>query len=158
MPVHIRPASLADVETLVAFNAAMALETEDKRLDAKTLSLGVKGLIENPNRGKYLLACTEVGRVIGQLMHTFEWSDWRNGDVWWIQSVYIEPDFRRQGVFKALYNAVRAMAKEAGGVVGLRLYVEHHNRNAQATYRAMGMKDAGYSVMEEMFEGSSIGT
>ena len=158
MSVRIRPATLADVETLVAFNEAMALETEGKRLDSNKLTLGVANLIESPNRGKYLLACTSEGRVVGQLMHTFEWSDWRNGDVWWIQSVYVTPDCRRRGVFKALYEAVRTMACASGGVVGLRLYVERHNKNAQATYLAMGMKDAGYSVMEEMFEGSAIGT
>jgi len=158
MTFHIRPATLADVETLVAFNAAMALETEDKRLDPNLLERGVVGLIENPSRGKYLLACDDGGRVVGQLMYTFEWSDWRNGDVWWIQSVYVAPEFRRRGVFQSLYKAVRTMAFESGGVVGLRLYVEHHNANAQATYRAMGMKDAGYSVMEEMFADSSSGT
>jgi ribosomal protein S18 acetylase RimI-like enzyme len=91
-------------------------------------------------------------------MHTFEWSDWRNGDVWWIQSVYVEPTFRRRGVFQTLYRAIRTMALETGGVVGLRLYVEHQNKNAQATYRAMGMRDAGYSVMEEMSSGSTSGT
>ena len=158
MAFLIRTADRSDVETLVAFNAAMAMETESKRLDSRTLSLGVLGLIENSNRGKYLLACTNGGRIVGQMMHTFEWSDWRNGDVWWIQSVYVDPDYRRRGVFQSLYKAVRTLAHEAGGVVGLRLYVEHHNENAQATYRAMGMKDAGYSVMEEMFEGSTTGT
>jgi GNAT superfamily N-acetyltransferase len=158
MSFQVRPATITDVETLVEFNAAMAMETEGKRLSREILSLGVEGLISNPNRGRYLLACNDDGRVVGQLMHTFEWSDWRNGDVWWIQSVYVEPTFRRRGVFLTLYRAIRTMALETGGVVGLRLYVEHQNKNAQATYRAMGMRDAGYSVMEEMFSGSTSGT
>jgi ribosomal protein S18 acetylase RimI-like enzyme len=158
MPFQVRPASVADVETLVAFNAAMAMETEAKQLDRRLVELGVQGLIGNASRGRYLLACNDEGRVIGQLMHTYEWSDWRNGDVWWIQSVYVEPAFRRLGVFQTLYRTIRSMALEAGGVVGLRLYVEHENRNAQATYRAMGMRDAGYSVMEEMFSGATSGT
>lgn len=157
MPFQVRPAAIADIDILVEFNAAMAMETEEKRLDPTTVALGVKGLIENASRGRYLLACTEDGRVVGQLMHTYEWSDWRNGDVWWIQSVYVDPTFRRQGVFQTLYRAIRAMASEAG-VVGLRLYVEHLNRNAQATYKAMGMRDAGYLVMEEMFSAGASGT
>jgi ribosomal protein S18 acetylase RimI-like enzyme len=158
MAFPVRPASVADVDTLVEFNASMAMETEGKKLDRKTVALGVQNLIGNASRGRYLIACTESGRVIGQLMHTFEWSDWRNGDVWWIQSVYVDPEFRRQGVFQTLYNSLRRMAQEAGGVVGLRLYVEHQNRNAQATYRAMGMRDAGYLVMEEMFALEGGGT
>ena len=155
MSFKVRPATTADVEMLVEFNASMAMETEGKRLSREILALGVQGLIANPNRGRYLIACNGDGRVVGQLMHTYEWSDWRNGDVWWIQSVYVEPGFRRRGVFQTLYRAIRSMALEAGGVVGLRLYVEHQNRSAQATYRAMGMRDAGYSVMEEMFSGST---
>ena len=158
MPFHVRPAALADVETLVRFNCAMAMETEQKRLAPATVTKGVSGLIANPSRGRYLLACDGENRIVGQLMHTFEWSDWRNGDVWWIQSVYVEPNFRRRGVFQTLYRTVRRMALEQGGVVGLRLYVEHENRNAQATYRAMGMRDAGYSVMEEMFAADATGT
>jgi len=158
MPFQVRPASVADVETLVEFNAAMAMETEGKQLDRKVVALGVQGLIDNASRGRYLLASNDEGRVIGQLMHTYEWSDWRNGDVWWIQSVYVEPSFRRLGVFQTLYRTIRTMALEADGVVGLRLYVEHLNHNAQATYRAMGMRDAGYSVMEEMFSGATRGT
>jgi len=151
MPFQVRPAAITDVQTLVDFNCAMALETEDKRLDPRIVALGVEGLLGNASRGRYLLACSENGGVVGQLMHTFEWSDWRNGDVWWIQSVYVEPAYRRKGVFQTLYKELRAMAVEAGGVVGLRLYVEHNNVNAQATYRAMGMRDAGYLVMEELF-------
>jgi GNAT superfamily N-acetyltransferase len=158
VPFLIRPATLADAQTLVDFNVAMALETEGKRLDPPTVTLGVRGLIGTPTRGRYLLACDDDGRVAGQLMHTFEWSDWRNGDVWWIQSVYVEPSFRRRGVFQLLYCTIRSMALEAGGVVGLRLYVERHNENALSTYRAMGMRDAGYSVMEEMFSDAATGT
>src|SRR4029078_10926817 len=106
MTFQVRPATNADVNTLVEFNAAMAMETEEKHLDRKTVALGIQGLIGNASRGRYLLACTHDGRVVGQLMHTYEWSDWRNGDVWWIQSVYVDPAFRRQGGLQTLYRAL----------------------------------------------------
>jgi len=142
----IRPATLADAATLADYNAAMALETEDKRLDAATLRAGVEHAIEHPDLARYHLAEID-GRVVGQLMVTFEWSDWRNGNFWWIQSVYVHPEYRSRGVFSALYRHVEALARESGAC-GMRLYVEDHNSTAQQVYRRLGMDDARYRVFE----------
>src|SRR6476620_10385211 len=142
----IRAATPADAPVIADFNAAMALETEHKRLDPVTLRAGVERAIGRPEEARYFLA-DAGGRVVGQLMITFEWSDWRNGMFWWIQSVYVEPAYRSKGVFKELYRRVEGMAKEAGAC-GLRLYVEKENAAAQAVYRRLGMGDAGYVVFE----------
>ncbi len=128
----------------------MAEETEGKRLDRAVTEPGVAALFDDPSRGHYWLA--ETGdRIIGQLMITYEWSDWRNGNVWWIQSVYVDREYRRQGVYSALYAHVRAMAADDPEVCGLRLYVEKDNHRAQATYVALGMTRDTYVVMEDMF-------
>ena len=142
--MRIRGATSADAEVIAAFNAAMALETEHKRLDPVVLRAGVEGAIARPTSARYFLAEIE-GRVVGQLMVTFEWSDWRNADFWWIQSVYVHPDFRSRGVFATLYRHVERLAHDAGAC-GLRLYVERANAGAQAAYRRLGMADAGYLV------------
>lgn len=137
---------MADAPTISEFNAAMALETEHKRLDPSTLRAGVERAIGRPEEARYFLA-DAGGRVVGQLMITFEWSDWRNAMFWWIQSVYVEPEYRSRGVFKELYRHVEGLAKEAGAC-GLRLYVEKENGRAQEVYRRLGMADAGYVVFE----------
>ncbi|MCA9039976.1 MAG: GNAT family N-acetyltransferase [Planctomycetaceae bacterium] len=145
--VTIREATTSDIETLIEYNYRLAAETEGKELDQKTLRAGVEGLLTDPSRGKYLVA--EIsGRVVGQVMFTREWSDWRNGEFWWLQSVYVARDVRRQGILKQLYQAVAKRAQEQTGVVGIRLYVELENRVAQTTYERLGMREAGYSVME----------
>lgn len=146
----IRDATPADVGFLVDANAAMALETEGKRLDRDVLARGVAGVFADPARGFYLVA-ERAGRVVGGLLVTREWSDWRNGDWWWIQSVYVMPDARRSGVFRALHAEVERRARAMPGVVGLRLYVEDANINAQATYAALGMVDARYRLLEQGF-------
>src|SRR5436190_9680983 len=146
--MKIRPAEPRDAETIANFNAMMARETEDLHLDPATAVAGVKAALEDANKAIYLLAEID-GRVAGQLMITHEWSDWRNGDLWWIQSVFVAPEFRRRGVFRALYERARDEAKRAGAV-GLRLYVEQHNLTAQETYRSLGMKLTHYRVMEEL--------
>jgi len=143
----IRPATPADLEVIVEYNCQLALESEGKHLNREHLVPGVKNLLANPQRGRYLLAEVD-GRVVGQLMHTHEWSDWRNGDIWWLQSVYVDPAFRRQGVFRALHARVEAEALQDPGVVGIRLYVEEQNTRAHATYAAMGMQPGGYFVLE----------
>ena len=144
--IRIRPATPADAAVIAAFNAAMALETEHKRLDADTLRAGVERAIAQPAAARYFLG--EIGgQVAGQLMITFEWSDWRNADFWWIQSVYVHPDFRARGVFRALYRHVEQLARQAKAC-GLRLYVERDNANAQEVYRRLGMENAGYFVFE----------
>lgn len=145
-PLLIRAATPADASTITHFNAAMALETEHKRLDPATLRAGVERAIAEPQGARYFLA-DAGGRVVGQLMITFEWSDWRNATFWWIQSVYVAPDFRSKGVFRQLYRHVEGLAKEAGAC-GLRLYVEKENARAQEVYRRLGMGDAGYLVFE----------
>lgn len=143
----IREASLTDLETIVAFNAALALETEHKQLDAAVLREGVRSAIADRGRCTYFVAELD-GIVAGQTMVTFEWSDWRNGWFWWIQSVYVHPDYRRRGVFRALYEHVLAAARARPGVCGIRLYVEEHNDRAQRTYRQMGMAPSGHLVYE----------
>jgi GNAT superfamily N-acetyltransferase len=145
----VRPATDADLDTLVAGNLALAEETERVRLDRSTLSEGVKAVLERRAPGQYWAAELD-GRVVGQLLITFEWSDWRNRMVWWIQSVYVWPEARRRGVFRALYDRVRQEAR-AAGAGGLRLYVDTTNTHAQRTYAALRMNGDHYRVFEDMF-------
>jgi len=148
MPVTVRDARPTDLEALVRFNAAMARETEDLVLDPARLRAGVARALGDPARGRYLVAERD-GRVAGALLLTREWSDWRDGWFWWIQSVYVEPAARRHGVYRALHAAVLARAAAAGDVAGVRLYVELANRAAQATYERLGMRRARYVVCEQ---------
>lgn len=147
MTLTIRPPSAADLAVIVDFNLRLARESEGKALDPAVLTRGVQKVLDDPARASYFLA-EQAGRVVGQLMITLEWSDWRDGWIWWIQSVYVHPDARRAGVFRALFDHVVAEGLRRGDVVGLRLYVENANAAAQATYRRLGMKDAGYFVLE----------
>jgi ribosomal protein S18 acetylase RimI-like enzyme len=147
--MKIRAASRNDIDTLVAFNAAMALETEGKRLDRARLVPGVSGVFDDPRRGFYRMA-EIAGETVGGLLVTFEWSDWRNADFWWIQSVYVRPEARGRGVFSALYRAVEVEAR-AAGACGLRLYVERENARAQASYRRLGMDGTHYLMFEAPF-------
>lgn len=149
MQIEIRPASVEDWPVIVAFNCDLALESEGKVLNREHVEPGVQALLIDPRKGRYLLALVE-GRIVGQLMHTFEWSDWRNGDIWWLQSVYVHPDFRRHGVFRALFEHLKTQALADPGVVGLRLYVEEQNTRAHETYRQLGLDEGGYFVMEKM--------
>jgi GNAT superfamily N-acetyltransferase len=142
----IRPALPADLAALVQWNAAMAWETEHKQLDPTVLTRGVRGVFEQPQRGFYLVAERD-GEAVGSLLVTREWSDWRCGEFWWIQSVYVMPEARRGGVFRALYADVEQRAT-AAGAVGLRLYVETENRHAQATYEGLGMQRCHYFMYE----------
>jgi GNAT superfamily N-acetyltransferase len=147
-PVRVRPATPDDLDRLVAFNLAMARETEALTLDEPTLRSGVQRVFDDPARGFYLLAELD-GDAAGSLLVTREWSDWRDADWWWVQSVYVEPACRRRGVFRALYEDVRQRAAEAGRVRGLRLYVERGNRSAHETYLALGMTRSHYEMFEE---------
>ena len=130
----------------------MALETERKVLLPRVIGAGVRGLLRRPDSGFYTVAERD-GEVIGALMVTKEWSDWRNGDFWWIQSVYVRPEFRRRGVYRRLYRHLQALAANKRAVCGFRLYVERDNRRAQATYRASGMERTRYLVFEELKPG-----
>ncbi len=144
--ITVRPATPADIAHLVDWNAAMAEETEARTLDHEVLEQGVRGVLDDPRRGFYLLAERD-GETVGSLLVTYEWSDWRNGDFWWIQSVYVIPAARRQGVFRALY-ADTARRAHAASAVGLRLYVELENRRAQKTYENLGMQRCRYHMYE----------
>jgi len=157
--LRIREADADDRELLAQWASAMAWETEHKHLDAATISAGIAAGLADPAKARYFIAMSEVavgGRetiasAAGTLMLTREWSDWRNGDWWWIQSVYVPENCRRQGVYAALYRHVERLARDTPGVVGLRLYVEHENEHAQHTYAALGMVDAGYRMFEAEF-------
>jgi ribosomal protein S18 acetylase RimI-like enzyme len=146
-PLQVRPAAPSDVDTLAAFNVAMALETEALSLDLDTVRRGGAAVLADPAKGSYRVA-TRDGAVVGQLMLTKEWSDWRCGWWWWIQSVYVAPDARRGGVYRALYQSVIADAERAGDVRGVRLYVEQENARAQRTYEALGMTRGRYLIFE----------
>lgn len=147
----VRRATPDDADTIAAFNRSMAAETEDKPLDPDTVQSGVHALFDDPSRGFYLVA-EQGDSVVGSLMITTEWSDWRNGAFWWVQSVYVRPEARRQGVYAALYAHVKAQAADAGDVCGLRLYVERTNTGAQHAYRALGMTETSYRLYEEMLD------
>ena len=147
---RVRAAAREDIAFLVEANAAMAWETEEKKLDRELLMCGVSAVFDEPRRGFYLIAERD-GVAAGCLLITYEWSDWRNGDWWWIQSVYVRPDSRRHGVFRSLYRHVEAAARAAPRVVGLRLFVEWENERAQRTYAALGMQQEHYHMYRTGF-------
>ena len=147
---RVRPAAPVDLDVLVEFNAAMALETEGRRLDPARLRAGVRAALADPARGTYRVAEVD-GRVVGALLLTREWSDWRNGWFWWIQSVFVAPDARGRGVYRALHESVLAEARADRGVCGVRLYVEQDNRRAQSVYAAVGMQRTHYVFYEDDF-------
>ena len=146
-PIVIRQATHSDISTIVVFNIAMASETEDKALDPITLQQGVSEVLSNPVKGFYLLAVFSE-TIVGQLMITSEWSDWRNGYFWWIQSVYVKQDHRNRGVYKALNEEVLNSARLNGNVCGIRLYVDKDNTAAQQVYRNLGMSESNYDMYE----------
>lgn len=150
-PIHVRPAVLDDLDVVVRFNAAMALETEHLTLPQERLRQGVLSVLTDSSKGAYYMAELD-GQVAGQLLLTYEWSDWRNGMFWWVQSVYVEPERRGAGVFRALYGHVEQAAhSRAGEVCGLRLYVERDNLRAQAVYERLGMRQTAYLLFEDDF-------
>jgi GNAT superfamily N-acetyltransferase len=149
MPIVIRAAEVADIPFLVECNAAMALETEHKTLDHDVLMRGTQAVFDDSRRGFYLVAEYD-GQPAGCQLVTYEWSDWRNGDWWWFQSVYVTNAARRAGVFRALYAEVERRAR-AAGAVGLRLYVERDNERAQRTYASLGMEEEAYKMLRRGF-------
>jgi GNAT superfamily N-acetyltransferase len=156
---RVRAAHAADAPLIAEWNAAMAWETEHKRLDPEILRVGVTAGLADTAKARYFVAMDDatvagretIGVPVGTLMLTTEWSDWRNGDWWWIQSVYVPEEHRRRGVFAALYRHVEQLARATPGVIGLRLYVERDNTVAQSTYASLGMRDAGYAIREVEF-------
>jgi ribosomal protein S18 acetylase RimI-like enzyme len=147
MPVHVRRATEADADALVAANLALAVETEDRRLDAGRVAAGVRRVLRDAALGVYYVA-EDGGRIVGQLLITREFSDWRNGWFWWIQSVYVSPTDRRRGVYRALHASVIAAARADGDVCGVRLYVDRANTGAQVTYQSLGMRRTEYDLYE----------
>lgn len=149
MPILIREADRDDAARIVLFNQAMARETEGRELDRKTLTRGVEALLKDPTRGRYFVAVKDE-EVVGQVMITTEWSDWRNGQVWWLQSVYVSKRHRREGIYRMLHEHIWETALSEK-VLGIRLYVERDNVAAQETYRALGMAVSQYLMYEEMW-------
>jgi GNAT superfamily N-acetyltransferase len=145
--VQVRWAEPQDVNSIVEFNAALALESEGKSLDLDRLRDGVDGIFGHPERGFYLVA-ELAGGMVGQLLVTTEWSDWRNGDFWWIQSVYVAADYRRQGVYRALHNHVLSAARSRTDVCGVRLYVDQDNHVARQVYASLDMQQSHYDMLE----------
>ncbi len=147
--MNIRIAKAEDAPDLIEFNQAMALETEGKRLEANVIQSGVEAVFDDEDKGFYV-AAEEDGKIVGGLMVTFEWSDWRDNWFWWIQSVYILPDFRGRKIYSLLYKFVKDKAVEKGNVCGFRLYVEKENANARRVYEKLGMEASHYLMYEEM--------
>jgi GNAT superfamily N-acetyltransferase len=150
--MKIRDATPADLPVIVAANAALASETEGQALDLALLQAGVQAALEDPRLGHYYLADRD-GQVLGQLMTTFEWSDWRNGLFLWIQSVYVLPEHRGGGVFKALFDHLAGVAREDPRICGIRLYVDRGNEKAKSVYGRLGMHRSNYGVMETVYRG-----
>jgi ribosomal protein S18 acetylase RimI-like enzyme len=148
MPVTVRRAVAADAAVLIVYNSRMAQETEGKALDPALVDAGVRAGLADERKAIYFVA-EENGVVVGQLMITSEWSDWRNGWFWWIQSVYVHPESRRRGVFRALHEHVLQTARQTPEVIGLRLYVERENHAARQTYQQLGMTETSYLLLEQ---------
>lgn len=149
MSLTIRPAATGDLERIVLFNLALARESEGRELERKVLQRGVEAVLKEPSLGRYFVA-ERKDEIVGQLLVTSEWSDWRNGAIWWIQSVYVSKRFRREGVYARLHGYVRDLAREEKAI-GLRLYVETDNEPARSTYHALGMRESDYRLYEELW-------
>ena len=148
--IRIRDGRLEDVSVIVEFNQRMAMETEGKKLDSETVIKGVEQGLLQPDKCRFFVAEIQ-GMIVGQAMVTYEWSDWDNRDLWWIQSVYVHPDYRRQKVFTKLYRHIETMAGEKDQVRALRLYVKEDNSIGQAVYKQLGMSYSGYLVYEREY-------
>ena len=146
----IRDARAEDAATIALFNTAIAAETENHILDQEVLASGVDAILSDSSNGRYWIAEVD-GEIVGQIMVTYEYSDWRNGVIWWIQSVYVREDQRRTGVFSSLYRHVESLSRSDEGVAGIRLYVENSNKRAQDTYSSLGMQMRDYRIMEVDF-------
>lgn len=151
--MNIRKATSGDASVITDFNLRLARESEALELDLGTVTQGVATLLKDPSKGIYFVAEPPEAGVVGQLMITYEWSDWRNGNIWWIQSVYVTEEFRGVGVFKALFDHVERLAQESKEVCALRLYMDKHNDKARRAYAKMGMHEGGYVVFEKGFGG-----
>lgn len=149
----VRDGVADDWPTIVEFNRMLAKETEDRTLNPDVLRSGVQAALADASKARYFVACRadDESHIVGQVMHTWEWSDWRNGTIWWLQSVYVARDHRGRGVFRMLFEHLRSRAETDETVVGIRLYVEHENERARGVYRRLGMHPGGYDVMERVW-------
>ncbi len=152
----VRPATMADLDRLTTFSAAMAWETEQRQLDVARLRQGTQAVIDRPERGQFYVAelrqAPSADRVIvGQLLITYEWSDWRNAQFWWIQSVYVTPPWRRQGVYRSMHRTIVDLARSRAEVCGVRLYVEGNNAGAKQVYERVGLSSSTYQIYESDF-------
>jgi ribosomal protein S18 acetylase RimI-like enzyme len=149
MKIIVRDANAQDKQAIIDFQMEMALETETLKLDRDILTQGVSSVLSDNNRARYFIA--ESDRMaVGMLMITYEWSDWRNGWVWWIQSVYTKPGFRKMGIYKMLYDHVKGLVNASDNIRGLRLYVDKRNVPAQKVYESLGMSGEHYTTYEWM--------
>ena len=149
--MNVREAIPEDARIIASFQLAMALETEQLMLDPDVVDKGVKAVFEDPGKGKYYVAELN-GEIIGSLMTTYEWSDWRNGTVWWIQSVYVLPQHRRKGVYRKMYGSLQEKVLADRYLRGIRLYVDKSNTRAQTAYTELGMNADHYQTFEWMKE------
>lgn len=147
--LHYRAATEADARDIIEFQLAMAIETEDLQLSNEILTQGVEAVFARPELGRYFVAEAD-GMVVASLMITYEWSDWRNGNVWWIQSVYVVPAYRRRGIYAGLYEHIKAKVEPDPSIRGIRLYVDNRNKAAQEVYARLGMEGEHYRVFEWM--------
>ncbi len=147
--MHVRAARPDDVETMAGFQRMMASETEGIRLDPETVAAGVRAVFDDRRKGRYWVV-EDDGQVVASLLTTPEWSDWRNATVWWIQSLYVRPEYRRRGAFRMLYEHLRELVAADPGLLGIRLYVAAGNAAAQRAYEAMGMDGEHYRLFEWM--------
>lgn len=145
--ITVRPADAGDVGAIIEFNIRLCRETEGRELDPVTVAAGVRRFVSEPARGRYFVA-TRGGEVVGQAAHTYEWSDWRNGEIWWIQSVYVHPLHRGHGVFRALFTYIKERGEQDAECRGFRLYMERENDSARQSYQRLGFRETGYEVFE----------
>ena len=151
MGISIRDAVPADAEPIADYNNYLAEETEARSLDSDLIGSGVAAFLADPSKGRYWVAEAD-GVIVGQIAVTFEWSDWRNGMIWWIQSVYVHTDHRRKGVYSSLYRHAESIARTDPEVIGIRLYVEKDNARAKSTYAKLGMRETNYQIMQCLFD------
>ena len=147
--MNVRNATLEDAATIAAFQVAMALETEELALDPDVVNEGVAAVFRDPSKGRYFVA-EDAGAVVASLMITHEWSDWRNGLVWWIQSVYVQPEYRKKGVYTQMYRHIKNQVETSADIRGVRLYVDKRNIPAQKVYTRLGMNGSHYDTYEWM--------
>lgn len=152
--MRIRKAVPSDAAIIADFNIRLAWETEQLKLDSETVRRGVEAVLKDASKGIYFVAELPDAGVAGQLMITYEWSDWRNGNIWWIQSVYVSESFRGRGLFQGLFKHLEQMARESKDVCALRLYMDIHNDSARRAYKKMGMDESNYVVFDKTVGGS----